>query len=268
MRILPHLLIACLVAGPAGAAECPDPGAELQSVESDIVSFFLSDAETSLVAAVDAFACSRPATTEEVARLLLAKGMILRLQEDLDGSSHAFASARGIDPRTFNEDYGDGARVAWEAAAAPEGKPARVDLRNLGAAEKAWVDGAPAAAIPLVMNPGLHLLQAGGDVPRFARLMDVEAGQELTVTMPAIAIEAAEDGAVSTGIAKSKKNFVPAIAFGAASAALYGGSVGTRLAYQSNPSDAGFYAVDGLYGASIATGVTAAALAVIQLVKK
>ena len=62
----------------ARAAEptCPDPVAELGSAENDIVSFFLSDAETSLSETVDAFGCSRPATAEDVARYMAIFNMV------------------------------------------------------------------------------------------------------------------------------------------------------------------------------------------------
>jgi len=252
----------------ARAAEpaCPDPVAELGSAENDIVSFFLSDAETSLSETVDAFGCSRPATAEDVARLLLAKGMILRFQEDLAGAERAFASARAVSPETYNEDYGDEVKGAWASAASLDGKPARVAIRNLGAAERLWLDGTEASA-PLEVAPGLHLLQAGAEVPRFARLLDVTAADELTVTLPALDRVEGADTSLSAGIDRDR-NFVPALVTGGAAAALYGGAIGARQAYDSSPSDGGMIAVNGLYGASIATGVAAGSLLLVQLTKR
>jgi len=245
---------------------CPDPLAELGSAENDIVSFFLSDAETSLAEAVDAFGCSRLATAEDVARLLLAKGMILRFQEDLAGAERAFASARAVSPETYNEDYGDEVKAVWASSPSLDGKPALVAIRNLGAVERLWLDGTESAA-PLKVAPGLHLLQAGAEVPRFARLLDVAAADELTVTLPALDRVEAADASLSAGIERNR-NFVPALVTGGAAALLYGGAIGMRQVYDSSPSDGGMIAVNGLFGGAIATGVAAGSLLLVQLTKR
>ncbi|MCB9679200.1 MAG: hypothetical protein H6737_29120 [Alphaproteobacteria bacterium] len=168
-------------AAPA-VADCPDIDAQIRSAESDLLSYFLADAQKALGAAVEGMACGEPLSAEQVARYWQAQAMIWSFQED-ERAASAFAASKARGADHFNDDYGSKYRAIWEAAAVPSGAANPLVVRGIGDDEKVWIDGVlagdPAA------SAGLHLVQIGGASPRFARAVEFPASGSLTLSVPA-----------------------------------------------------------------------------------
>lgn len=191
--------LALAVPGIARGSTCADPLARVTSAEQDVIAYFLADASGFVNEAVAAFGCSSPASAPVVARLFLVHGMIRYLQDDAAGAERAFYSARKIDAEVWNADYGDAPRALWASSDMAAGKaPATVTFKGFGAEDWLTVNG-EAASPPLRLPPGLHLVQVGrGGVARFARLLDIQPGAELLVTVQGgEQVEVAAEGVVS-----------------------------------------------------------------------
>lgn len=182
-RVAPAALLAALLAGGAARADdCPDVGAALQQAESDVLAYYLQDAQTALDRVVEGLGCSGPVDPTVHRRYWQAQGMLWSFQGDARWEAAIRASrARG---EGWNEDYGEGPeRERWVAAAEePAGEPVTVELRNHTAEVRLWVDGVSTEP-PLSLPPGLYLIQGGAaeDAIAFARAFTAESGAVLTV---------------------------------------------------------------------------------------
>jgi len=168
----------------AAAADCPQPDKRLFDAEQDVISFYLQDAANYATEAVASFGCSDKAQPPQVARLFLVHGMIRFLQDDMAGAERAFWSAKQLQPTTWQEDYGPKARALYESASlAGSASPASVSMKGFGAGDWLTVNGLEATP-PLQLPPGMHLLQVGsGDIARFARILDIQPGTDLIVSV-------------------------------------------------------------------------------------
>jgi len=172
------------VASFAQDERCPDPMAAVRSAEQDAVSFFLRDSELALTEAIAGMACGPRATPELLAPFWLARGAIWSFLDDGRADS-AFAAARSADSDHFFSDYGEGIEARWKQASAPAGDGGNLILRGLEDGDWVSVDGLDVSD-PWPIPSGLHLIQVGsGDKARFARLLDMASGAEVTVVVPA-----------------------------------------------------------------------------------
>ena len=175
-----------MLAPPAWAEPCADPAAQLQSAERDAVSFFLNDAQLQVAATLDALGCSAPADPALLARLWQTQALIWMFQEADAKAARGWYAARRTHPETWNPDFGDEARAAYEASTPDAGIDAPLRLRGVG--EDDWVSLDGVASRPERIAPGLHILQVGtGDTARYAVVLDVGAGgEEVVVAVPGV----------------------------------------------------------------------------------
>lgn len=168
-------------------ADCPAPDAAIAGAAADVVSYYLRDAELGLTEAVAGFGCTGPATPADLAAFWATRAMIWSFLDD-PRADVAFAAARSADASTWNPDFGAQARARWEAAVPPEGSGTLV-VRDASPDDHATLDGRPWRDEPV--SAGLHLLQVGdGERARFARLLQVEAGDTVEVAVASAAEEA------------------------------------------------------------------------------
>ncbi len=177
-------MLALLLATLALADDCPDAERKIAEAEQDVVSFYLQDAANFAAESVVGFGCSTKATPNQVARLFQVHGMIRFLQDDIDGASRAFLSARQVDASLWNEDYGGKAREVFDAASgSASSAPASVTVKGLSDGDWLVVNGAIKSQ-PLSLPPGMHLVQVGsGGASRFAKIIDVKPGTEVMVAV-------------------------------------------------------------------------------------
>lgn len=171
-------LIALGWVGQAEAA-CPEIDATLRSAESDVVSYFLADAQKALDEAVVGMGCGA-VNSRQLARYWQTQGMVWMFEDDprVDG---AFAASRRDDADYFLADFGEDARARWEAARLPVGDGAPLVLKGMGPSETVWVDGRLLdGSAPL----GLHVVQVGDATPRFAAVVPVEGVEPVMVVVP------------------------------------------------------------------------------------
>ncbi|MEZ4317333.1 MAG: hypothetical protein R3F61_07505 [Myxococcota bacterium] len=173
--------------GTVAHAECPEVDTALRSAESDLLSFFLADAQRALGTAVDGMACGDPVTPVQVSRYFQAQAMIWSFEED-PRADRAFAASKLGDPEYFNGDYGAEYRARWESAASPSGASADLVLRGRGDGEDVWLDG---VVLKKLRAPvGMHLVQVGEGAPRYARAIEVSEDGALTLSLPAAPVTA------------------------------------------------------------------------------
>ena len=182
-RALVTLLAATTLCQGALAA-CPDPDQKLFDAEQDVVNFYLQDAANYANEAVASFGCSGQADTPQVARLFLVHGMIRLLQDDAAGAERAFWSAKQLKPDLWQSDYGPKARTLFDnASLAGSSLPVSVSMKGFGEGDWLTVNGSSDTP-PLRLTPGMYLLQVGsGDAARFARILDVQPGRDLVVSV-------------------------------------------------------------------------------------
>lgn len=168
---------------PAPEPSCPDPGVALQRAENDALNYYLADAQAGLQAAVDAWGCSAPVESGPLGRYLAIRGLLAHFDNDDDRARRAFAASRA-QGTAFPSDYGEVVQALWDAAEAPEGDPAPLQLKGVNDDDRVWLDGQPSEGL---VPQGLHLFQVGdGDTARFARLLDVTSDQPLVVAVPVV----------------------------------------------------------------------------------
>ena len=103
-------------------------------------------------------------------------------------------------------------------------------------------------------------------------MFKVEADAPITVTVKGGPVGSVDGGtSVTTGIERSvgkgkrKPWVIASLSVGAASAALYGGAVASRLAFDDQESDDLYRQTNTLYWGSVAGGATAGGLMVVAL---
>ena len=165
-------------------AECADVEAAISSAEQDLVSFYLSDAQHSLEEAIEGIGCgSAPVAPVQLSRYWQAQAMVWAFQDESDPRiDEAWAASKLGDPTHFNEDYGDKARQAWEAAKPEVEHFSELSLRGAEEGAKVWVDGQLIDGLQVPL--GFHILQVGTESPSFARALHIQ-GESLTVALPA-----------------------------------------------------------------------------------
>lgn len=167
----------------AQQSRCPDPALAVRSAEQDAVSYFLRDAELALTEAIAGMGCGPRAPKEVLAPFWITRGAIWSFLDD-ERADAAFAAATAADPAYFNGDFGDAIHERWQTATPPIGGPGNLQLRGLGEGDWVAIDGVDTAE-PWPVTPGFHLVQVGSlEQARFARLLDIEAGAEVTVVIP------------------------------------------------------------------------------------
>ncbi|MCA9490038.1 MAG: hypothetical protein KC621_08945, partial [Myxococcales bacterium] len=135
-----------------------------------------------LTEAVAGFGCAGPASAADLAAFWTTRAMIWSFLDD-ERADLAFAAARAADASVWNPDFGGQARERWEAASVPEGTGTLV-VRDGAPEDQTSLDGKPWRDEPV--TAGLHLLQVGdGEHARFARLIQVEAGDTVEVAVGA-----------------------------------------------------------------------------------
>jgi len=175
------MIFLLLVFLPTASAECPEVDAKLAAAESDLVSYFLADAQRALGEVVEGLGCGEPVSAEHLARYWQAQAMIWDFQEDPRADSAFVASKRrGTD--FFNADYGAKSRAKWEAVELVETPLNPVVVRGMASDDRVWVDGVEQSEP--VAAPGLHLIQVGPELARFSRAVDMPLTGELVVSIP------------------------------------------------------------------------------------
>jgi hypothetical protein len=142
----------------AARAECGDPELLLGELEAMVLEGRFAEAEAVRERLVGAFGCGELAAPEQVARMWLAEALVLGARDEQQASDEALAAAARIAPSTWTETYGPAWKARWQAAAAREAEPGRVELAGLPEDHVGAVDGA-VMSFPATLPPGPHLLQ-------------------------------------------------------------------------------------------------------------
>ena len=149
-----------------------------------------ADPAAGFAAAEASLACG-PARPGPLAALWLARGAALQLAGDEPAARPFYASARALAPDQFDERLGAAVRASWEAASASG--PGRL-LAN----RPVKVDDQRVSRFPAPTASGPHAVQAPD--AGWARVVVVQAGEDLQVAVPAAAPETSKKKSPLAGV--------------------------------------------------------------------
>jgi hypothetical protein len=166
----------------AAWATCPDPAAGVATAERAVVEARFDDAEAALAQAEAGFVCGDPADPDVLARMWMAEGAWLVLQDRNDEAKESFAAAKRVSPDLWNADYGDRIRAVYDESR-DSGEMGQLSLRPAPDAYAAYLDG-DEAVFPRSAEAGLHLIQVGPrtKAAQFGKVVALMPGDTLVVT--------------------------------------------------------------------------------------
>ncbi|MBT3222844.1 MAG: hypothetical protein HN348_27525 [Proteobacteria bacterium] len=167
------------------AQECEDAGALIRRAERNVESYFLAEAESELRSAKAALACGPLIDRETLAKMWLAEGVLLALQENEEDAERSFLAASRTLPGTWNDNYGPEMRKKYDIAVVEQVGEGQIRLRSVPKDSQVGVDG-EIVDVPIRTLAGLHLVQVGQleSNAGFARVINLPPNEQLVLTVP------------------------------------------------------------------------------------